>query len=107
MALNNIWVHIPNRGNIERRYLTNNIERAREEKHLYTLKSYREVYSGVSHAHCEVCWRVIADENNIDTDPSGYHSNDTWVCQQCFVLFIEPEAYVESINKLEVVPRPK
>src|SRR5690242_14747730 len=102
----NVWVHIPNRSNSEITYLIDNIEDARKERGCFLRRLYSEIYPDSSHVHCEICWITIANGSSEDIEPGGYYANETWVCDQCFHMFIEPGDYMTTVNTFERTPKP-
>ncbi|WP_139362358.1 hypothetical protein [Hymenobacter sp. CRA2] len=103
---NGEWVRIPNRGNSEINYLIDNVEVARKGKGNFSRLRYSEVYPDSSHVHCEICWMTIANGNSNDIETGGYYANETWVCDQCFHIFIEPEDYMRVVDTFERIPKP-
>ena len=80
-----------------------------KEKGYFQFKLYSDVYGceDLSHVHCEICWQVITNDNWQDTVNNGYYSNDTWVCNQCYLNFVEPDNYLDAIVTLEKVAEPQ
>ncbi|GAA4504589.1 hypothetical protein GCM10023172_30990 [Hymenobacter ginsengisoli] len=103
---NEAWVRVPNRGDFELNYLIKNIEEALREKDNFSPKLYSEIYDDFSHVHCEICWGVIANRAPEVADNSGYYADHTWVCQQCYTMFVVPERYLDAVASLERIATP-
>ena len=100
------WVLLPNRGEWALNYVIGNIKEALKEKGCYSPKLYSDVYNDFSHVHCEICWRVISNDISGEVETGGYYSNDTWVCNQCYPMFVQPENYMDAVAVLERTAKP-
>jgi hypothetical protein len=98
-----IWLELPNGGQIAKSYLVKCIATASEEKGYRKVK-FVDVYPDEnSHGHCEICSQVVSSINEGASIDTAYYSNETWVCPACYSLFIDTDDLIEAISQLRQV----
>jgi hypothetical protein len=101
------WLNLPNGGQIEKSYLTDNVISVRQYTNFKKVIFADLANNKDTHAHCDICWQTIADIKNESTADGGYKSNNTWVCESCYSLFIDTDDYKKSITHLTTIDKLK
>lgn len=124
------YVTIPNKGDIELSFLLDTVDYLRQLKWTYKIwkptpalidksggssrqylgqqfdpKCFDLIEDGWTHDHCEICFTTISNKAGYGETEGYVTENDDWICEECYSLFIKPDAVQDAINSFKTTTK--